>query len=156
MEEMRKCGRCGELKPIDEFAWHRKAKRQRQHYCRLCQSEYGKKHYAENRQRYIDLEANRKRARAEQRMGYLLEYFKTHPCVDCAESDPLVLEFDHLGDKSFAIGSALPDYNWERILAEMEKCEIVCANCHRRRTAVRLGSVRALLAQAADEPPTAH
>ena len=147
MEDLRKCGRCGELKPLEHFAWHRREKGQRQHYCRPCQSEYGKKHYAANRQRYIDLEAQRKRARAQRRMRFLLHYFRTHPCVDCAERDPLVLEFDHLGNKSFAIGSALPDYNWERILAEMEKCEVVCANCHRRRTAARLGSVRAMLAQ---------
>jgi hypothetical protein len=78
-------------------------------------------------------------------MRFLLEYFKSNPCVDCGESDPLVLEFDHLKDKLFDIGAALPDRNWEALLAEIEKCDVVCANCHRRRTARRLGSVRALL-----------
>ena len=78
-------------------------------------------------------------------MRYLLEYFKSNPCVDCGEADPLVLEFDHLKDKRFDIGAGLPDRNWEKLLEEMEKCDVVCANCHRRRTARRLGSVRALL-----------
>jgi hypothetical protein len=156
MEEMRKCGRCGELKPIDEFAWHRKAKRQRQHYCRLCQSEYGKKHYAENRQRYIDLEANRKRARAEQRMGYLPGVLQDASMRRLCRVRPTGARVRSPGRQVICNRISLPDYNRERILAEMEKCEIVCANCHRRRTAVRLGSVRALLAQAADEPPTAH
>jgi hypothetical protein len=81
-------------------------------------------------------------------MRFLLEYFRSRPCVDCGEHDPLVLEFDHLGDKRFTIGRALPDRSWESLLAEIEKCEVVCANCHRRRTARRLGSVRALLVAA--------
>ncbi len=75
-----------------------------------------------------------------------MKYFSTHPCCDCGETDPLVLEFDHLRDKRFNIGSALPYRNWESILAEIEKCEVVCANCHRRRTGRRLGSVRVVLA----------
>ena len=46
----------------------------------------------------------------------------------------MVLEFDHLRDKRFNIGAALPYRNWAELLAEIEKCEVVCANCHRRRT----------------------
>ena len=77
-----------------------------------------------------------------------MDYFAIHPCADCGERDPLVLEFDHLRDKRFNIGSALPYRNWETILAEIEKCEVVCANCHRRRTAHRMGSVRSIVATA--------
>jgi hypothetical protein len=60
----------------------------------------------------------------------------------------MVLEFDHLDaeGKSFNIGAAVPYRNWNSILAEIEKCEVVCANCHRRRTARRAGSIRATLA----------
>jgi hypothetical protein len=57
----------------------------------------------------------------------------------------MVLEFDHLRDKCFNIGEALPYRNWASVLAEIEKCEVVCANCHRRRTARQLGWVRAVL-----------
>jgi hypothetical protein len=146
-QAIRKCGRCGEVKPLEDFAWHRRAKGQRNHYCRSCQSEYGKAHYAANRQRYLELEAKRKRARARKRMRFILEYLQTNPCVDCGESDPLVLEFDHVKGKSFDIGAGLPDRNWESILREIAKCEVVCANCHRRRTAGRLGTVRAVLTQ---------
>jgi hypothetical protein len=59
---------------------------------------------------------------------------------------PGVLDFDHRGDKAFAIGEAITYRRWETILAEIAKCDVVCANCHRRRTARRNGSVRAAMA----------
>jgi hypothetical protein len=57
-------------------------------------------------------------------------------------------EFDHLNDKAFEIGNQFASRNWQSILDEIAKCEVVCANCHRRRTARRRGSIRALLAGA--------
>lgn len=58
--------------------------------------------------------------------------------MDCGEKDPVVLEFDHIDPaaKSFEIGN-MTRIGWglERLLAEAEKCDVVCANCHRRRTA---------------------
>lgn len=143
--EFRKCYRCGALKPVEEFAWRRKARGQRDSFCRPCRSAYGKEHYAANRQRYIDQAAASKRKLALRRTRLLLEYFETHPCVDCGETDPVVLEFDHLRDKSFAVAQALTRRGWQSILDEIEKCEVVCANCHRRRTAERRGALRAVL-----------
>lgn len=91
------------MKPSEQFAWRRKARGQQDTYCRVCRSEYGKEHYAANRQRYIDQAAVRKQAQSEARARFLIDFFQTHPCVDCDESDPLVLEFDHLSDKEFTI-----------------------------------------------------
>ena len=59
----------------------------------------------------------------------------------------LVLEFDHLGDKEFGIGAGFRDRSLQALLNEMAKCEVVCANCHRRRTATRGGYLRAAVAQ---------
>jgi hypothetical protein len=89
----KKCSRCREVKPVDEFSWHRKAKGQRDCFCRPCRSAYGKEHYAANRQRYIDQAAIVKRRLTRERTLYLLEFFKSHPCTDCGENDPVVLEF---------------------------------------------------------------
>jgi hypothetical protein len=144
-DEERKCYRCGELKPVDEFAWRRKGRGQRDSFCRPCRSAYGKEHYAANRQRYIDQARIVRQRLALERTRYLLDYFVVHPCVDCGERDPVVLEFDHLRDKRFAISSQLHGRNWQTILDEIEKCEVVCANCHRRRTARRRGALRAIL-----------
>lgn len=142
-EEMRRCGRCEELKPVSAFAWRRKHRAQLDNYCRACRADYKHSHYAANRARYIALAAARKQALAETRIAYLVEYLRAHPCVDCGEADPLVLEFDHRADKEFTIGTKLRDRNWKSILDEIAKCDVVCANCHRRRTAVERGSVRA-------------
>jgi hypothetical protein len=140
-----RCYRCGEIKAAENFAWRRKARNQRDSFCRPCRAAYHHEHYVANKQRYIAQAAQRKWKLRVERTEYLLDFFAKHPCRDCGETDPVVLEFDHLGDKSFNIGQALPERNWESILAEMAKCEVVCANCHRRRTARRLRSMRVML-----------
>ena len=147
MEELRKCGRCGELKPIELFAWRRKRKRQRDNMCAPCRSAYGREHYLANRQKYIDAEARRKQERAERRTRYLIEFFRDHPCADCGETDPVVLEFDHLRDKGLEVTNQFASRNWQEILDEIAKCHVVCANCHKRRTARRAGYLRAVLSQ---------
>jgi hypothetical protein len=139
------CNRCKERRPLDEFTPRLDRPGQRDTYCRACRSAYGKAHYAANKQRYIDLAAARRRVIYRKRTEWLIEYFRSHPCVECGEGDPVVLEFDHLRDKLFDVGNMISDRNWDSILAEIEKCEVVCANCHRRRTAIRRGALRAVL-----------
>ena len=79
-------------------------------------------------------------------MAFLLDFFAENPCLDCGEKDPIVLEFDHLGDKDFNIAKGIRDRNWKTVLAEIAKCDVVCANCHRRRTARRGGFMRSVMA----------
>jgi hypothetical protein len=141
--QLQKCYRCGELKAAKSFAWRRKERGQRDSFCRPCRSAYKREHYAANRERYIDEARVRKQRLAIERTKYLIEFFETHPCNDCGESDPVLLEFDHTGgDKLFEIGQSLRYRNWQSILNEIGKCQVVCANCHRRRTALRRGSLR--------------
>jgi len=87
-EKLRRCGRCKEQKPVEEFAWRRKAMGQRHNMCRPRHSAYHRNHYLQNKQRYIDQARTRKQKLARERIAYLLEFFREHPCVDCGESDP--------------------------------------------------------------------
>lgn len=66
----------------------------------------------------------------------LLELLTGKVCKDCGEGDVLVLEFDHVrGTKRKAVSRMVSDgYGLETIRVEIEKCDVVCANCHRRRT----------------------
>src|SRR5213592_3239392 len=82
--------------------------------------------------RNIGAAGQRRKALAEERTLYLVAYLSKHPCVDCGEDDPIVLEFDHLRDKKFAISAGLQSRPWQDVLDEIAKCDVVCANCHRR------------------------
>lgn len=144
---MRRCGRCKKEKPLDDFAWRRRARGQRDNYCRPCRAEYKQEHYAANRERYIESAMKRKKMLISERTEFLIAFLRQHPCVDCGEDDPVVLEFDHLRDKEFAISQGLRDREWQSVLDEIAKCDVVCANCHRRRTARRGGFARAVVAQ---------
>lgn len=69
-----------------------------------------------------------------------MDDIRSVPCLDCkGVFPPECMDFDHLPEypKSFGIMRAYASYSKERILAEIAKCEIVCANCHRIRTAAR-------------------
>jgi hypothetical protein len=76
-----------------------------------------------------------KRQRAVREM--IWAYLIAHPCVDCGEADPVVLDFDHVrGEKSENLVRLIAAHGRKKILDEIEKCEVRCANCHRRKTAV--------------------
>jgi hypothetical protein len=72
---------------------------------------------------------------------FVLEYLKSHPCVDCGEVNPVVLEFDHVrGEKHFNISKASTlNISLPRLQDEVAKCDVRCANCHRKKTYVALG-----------------
>ena len=83
-----------------------------------------------------------RRQRAIERNRELLHlYLRDHPCVDCEERDPVVLEFDHVrGEKNHTITRMFRyAYAWQTIRTELEKCDVRCANCHRRKTARERG-----------------
>ncbi len=74
--------------------------------------------------------------------GRLLEFLSDKNCLDCAEDDPIVLEFDHRDQRTKfkSIYQMLSGhYSWESVLKEICKCDIRCANCHRRKTYHQLG-----------------
>ncbi len=143
-DETKRCSRCGLEYDAREFVWRRSRGTWGSH-CRACRAAYGKAHYAANRELYKERATAQKRRWRHERTLLLFEHFASNPCRDCGETDPVVLDLDHLRDKSFNIGDQLAYRSWESILEEMAKCEVVCANCHRRRTARRQGSIRAIL-----------
>lgn len=62
--------------------------------------------------------------------------------MDCGESDVVVLEFDHRDPelKVLDVSTMVSNrHSWTDIIAEIEKCDVRCANCHRRKTASQFG-----------------
>lgn len=84
------------------------------------------------------------RQRQRDRRGKLKQHIQKikqeAPCTDCGENYPYwIMEFDHTGDnKTFNIsGAGIKLVSMEELIAEIAKCEVVCANCHRNRTHAR-------------------
>lgn len=139
-ENMKTCSRCSDSKPITEF--NKKSKTKISPYCRECSREIGRAHYHKNRAE----NSRRANERRRQRMGdikaYIRDLKERTPCMDCDGSFPwFVMDFDHVnGKKSSEISLMVKNgmAKW-RILSEITKCQIVCANCHRIRTFERAG-----------------
>ena len=70
----------------------------------------------------------------------LWRYLLAHPCVECGENDPVLLDFDHLDPKTKKQQiSRMMFYSWATIEKEIAKCRVLCVKCHRRKTARQLG-----------------
>ena len=99
-----------------------------------------------------------RRARWRAQAG-LLDDLRAAPCADCGGSfPPCAMDFDHRPDehKLFGVTRMIGRSGTPRILAEVAKCDIVCANCHRARTFDRrLGAAqRAGVAQLVERQPS--
>jgi len=69
------------------------------------------------------------------------DYLREHPCVDCGETDLVVLQFDHCrGTKTMNVSTMIKRrFRLAAIKDEIAKCDVRCANCHARRTAHQFG-----------------
>lgn len=108
--------------------------------CRSCQAAYQRRWYAMNR------EVVKERSRRSGQLKYaeakeLIRSLKDRPCADCGlRFPPEAMDFDHVRGKKVQMISRM---RWgrtsiDRILTEVAKCDVVCANCHRLRTATRI------------------
>lgn len=102
-------------------------------YCVGCNREYGKKNYQENKERYF------KQAKLRDiELDKIINEYKSKPCTDCAKSyPPYVMDLDHIdpSNKFLKISSMRRKrMSFDLIKEEMDKCEVVCSNCHRERT----------------------
>lgn len=89
---------------------------------------------------------NDARYEAEKR-AWISSYLAEHPCVDCGETAPEVLDFDHIaerGQKTAPVSAFVRGgYALAKLIAEVALCEVRCANCHRRFTRRREREARA-------------
>lgn len=140
---MKTCKMCARMLPLSEFSRKSADRPSTNSYCKACQREYSRRHYAQNRDIYgKNRSANQLRYRDENR-ARVQAFIRDKACVDCGETDSRVLEFDHvMGEKAFSIGDAISQRSWKQIERELQKCHVRCANCHRRKTAIELGWFR--------------
>jgi hypothetical protein len=134
----KKCVTCGFVRPVSDFNPRTSARDGLQDRCRPCTKEW----YSANR---IEHGVNTRRRKASHRQDIVDRvrlHLLDHPCVDCGATDLRVLDFDHRdpGTKLASVGRLLGQGRpWPAIDAEMAKCDVRCANCHRIRTSADFG-----------------
>ena len=133
------CRQCHTDKSENDFHWKNKQQDKKHVICKTCACERSKRHRRQNIEKYKIYDKERQKQHSIMIGEFLWNYKLQHPCA-CGESDPLVLDFDHIKDKAFGIAAA----RWQRksleaIRQEIAKCVVRCANCHRRKTANEQG-----------------
>ena len=132
LPETKRCSSCGQIKPREEFGlqWNKKYER---YYltgrCKECLNSYHRENYQHKPGRKSTTEARYLRHVA------VMRELKNCPCMDCGGVFPsYVMDFDHVrGEKLFNIAEEM-GRSLKSLLAEAEKCDVVCSNCHRIRT----------------------
>lgn len=127
----KRCCTCKEIKDIEEFSCKNKKKGIRNSKCKSCHRKYVREHYANNKEMYTE--------RNKRNTKIIKEWFEdfksTLSCVRCGEDHPATFDFHHRNpnDKELEIGNAVANrWTIPRIMKEIEKCDILCANCHRK------------------------
>ena len=140
----KKCPKCNRLLNESEFNWKIKNKI-RASYCQDCSRQYIRNHYKNNKKYYLEKARKRNILTRIKINEYIREYFKSHSCIDCGETDILVLEFDHKdrNNKVSEINKMIRQRtSLKKVVEEISKCNVRCANCHRRKTQIENNSWR--------------
>jgi transcription elongation factor Elf1 len=135
-ERLFRCSACGVDKAAAEFSFADQERRILNAYCRVCHAAYRHAHYLANKPDYVRRAIAQMKARREENRRQVLLYLATHPCVDCGNRNAVTLEFDHRDptQKLTEVSRLIVNRRWPRVLAEIEKCDVRCINCHRRKT----------------------
>lgn len=130
--ETKKCSMCEKILPktVEFFATRTDRKNLTyQSNCRECQKKYRREHYLQNKKKYVE--------KASLYRKNVLEWFKqikkNLECEVCGEKRFWVLDFHHKNplEKDQEVSNLTRRGNKKKILEEVEKCSVLCSNCHR-------------------------
>lgn len=131
---MKICCICKKSKTLGEFSFKNKTKEIYSSECKSCHKEYNKNWYNKNSVTIKERVRKNTRQYLEVFNNTVRKLKESKPCKDCGKYYPhYIMDFDHLRDKKYTI-SRLRSHTIETVLKEIEKCEVVCSNCHRERT----------------------
>jgi len=135
------CSKCHEEYDISHFSWSIKGIK-RHAKCLSCRSEERIDYYQRHKEEELKYKYERQVNKRDEARQYVFAYLSERVCMDCGEYDPLVLTFDHVrGKKKMSISQMVNQgYSLEALQEEIEKCEVVCFNCHMRREKTRRGT----------------
>jgi len=125
---MKICSSCNKEQPLENFSLRNKNTEIRNTWCKNCNKKYNKEHYQKNKIKYLE----KSKSYEKNNRKYMYDYLKNHPCEECGETRIAALQFDHIEikNKSFTIGHYGRKTGIVKLKEEIEKCRILCANCH--------------------------
>ena len=133
---MRTCSACGKTKQVEAFGFRDARTGELWGRCRDCRAAYQNAWYLRNKAEIIARSAAHD-ARVHVSLRNLITDLKAGPCIDCGGCFPKeAMDFDHVrGTKRQNISRLVTRaVSVQTIMAEIAKCDLVCANCHRGRT----------------------
>jgi hypothetical protein len=135
------CNHCNIEKPLEAFNWRWKGLGVRQPACRECQKKQKNEWYVRNQPSERERLRQQKADNQSVTKAWVNDYKASHGCIDCGESDPVCLDFDHVkGNKIAAVSQLIANNaSLTAVQKEASKCVVRCANCHRKITARRGG-----------------
>lgn len=143
---MKPCSICKINKVFDEYYLRDKRTGRLHSQCKACYSSYRRKnwslYYNKHGSKYRENALARNKKLKNALRIKMVEYLSDKSCIKCGNNDYRVLEFDHIDPKTKSIGIAQALHNiwaWDRILNEIKKCQILCSNCHKIKTAEEQG-----------------
>lgn len=113
--ETKICSKCGKELPIDQFNWRDKSKGTRRADCKICHSSYMKQKYQEKKNIVQELKSQCKCAKCGEDRGYVLEYHHINP----EEKENTIARLTS------------NNYTLDKVYDEIQKCIVLCSNCHR-------------------------
>ena len=128
--ETKKCGGiCGLDKSVNEYHKNPTKKDGLQSMCKECRKSYHRTHYLNN----IDKYKLKTKTRRETILDWFIENKRKLICEKCGENRYWVLDFHHTDsqNKDMDISKMIRGYGKEKIITEMNKCIVLCSNCHR-------------------------
>ncbi len=143
MRKTKKCTKCEVEKPIAEFPWKNREKGKLHAVCKSCTAVRSNKWYYANKEHHVQNVTNHTLENQRKLKDYVNAYLSNTPCAVCGETDRVVLEFDHISGKDNNISDLIRlSVSLPRLRAEIEKCQVLCVNCHKRKTAKERGWYR--------------
>jgi hypothetical protein len=125
------CTKCNQIKSIKDFTRRKSSKDNYHSRCKTCTRKDTQQHYKQNKSYYL---AKNKRQKAKL-CSWFKNYKVTLKCNQCDESHISCLSFHHIdpSKKEINVATAVArTWSKEKIISEIEKCIILCENCHRK------------------------
>ncbi len=131
---MKSCTTCKALKPITEFNKNKTNSDGLNSVCRVCSGLRSRQYYQDNKEAHKLTIASNKAIYISQLREWINQSVKQYGCSACNEKEFCCLEFHHIHqeDKEYLISILISTNSRKKLEIELNKCAVVCSNCHRK------------------------